>query len=254
MHQCPGTAQNDYGWGTVFADIDLDRDLDLFAVAGMGVPYKNHFYENLWPEMTHDGVTVELLDGTGSVIASQVTAGDGGYLFVDLAPGSDLVRVDASTLPVGFGPTFDFDGIDTPHRVGIELVAFEDERRVDFGYRYGIVAPPPPSLVCFDDGVSGDILGSLWQSADLGDADQGSSTIARGSLEVTADGTSLYQQTFTYAGSTLEPEEWTGGIVLREIDLALTHLSARIVDEVFGLHLRDDHAPSPRETRASAPP
>ena len=138
------------------------------------------------------GITVELLDGSGTVVASQLTGGDGGYLFTDLAPGAYLVRVDDDTLPTGFGPTYDFDGIDTPHRVLLDLAAFEDERRVDFGYRYGVVGPPPPGLVCFGDGFSGGALGSLWSSAHLGDADQGSATVAGGRLEVTADGTSLF--------------------------------------------------------------
>jgi hypothetical protein len=61
-----------------------------------------------------------------------------------------------------------------------------------------------------------------------------------------SDGTLIYEQTFTHAGSSLEPGEWTGGIILQETDVALSRLSKRVVDEVFALHLRDDHSLSSR--------
>ncbi|MHC4091613.1 MAG: beta strand repeat-containing protein [Planctomycetota bacterium] len=79
-----------------------------------------------------NGVTVELLDGSSTVIATQVTSGDGNYTFSNLLAGTYSVRIDSSTLPPGSVPTFDFDGIGTPHIAAVTLNA--DDLGVDFGY------------------------------------------------------------------------------------------------------------------------
>ncbi|MEP7012998.1 MAG: SdrD B-like domain-containing protein, partial [Acidobacteriota bacterium] len=81
-----------------------------------------------------NGVTVRLLDGTNAVIASQVTAGDGNYTFGNLAAGSYTVVVDSTTLPAGFGPTYDLDGVATPHRAAATLNMGQNRTDVDFGY------------------------------------------------------------------------------------------------------------------------
>ena len=47
------------------------------------------------------GVTVNLLDSTGKVIATTTTAADGSYVFVDLVPGNYAVEFDVTTLPEG---------------------------------------------------------------------------------------------------------------------------------------------------------
>src|SRR4028119_1269102 len=52
-------------------------------------------------EVGINGVTVELLDGSGDVLLSTVTAGDGGYTFAGLLPGTYNVRAVSSTLPGG---------------------------------------------------------------------------------------------------------------------------------------------------------
>src|SRR6185295_16555796 len=60
-------------------------------------------------EIGINGVTVELLDNGGNVIDTQVTAGDGNYLFDHLAAGNYSVRVVTSSLPAGYSQTFDLD-------------------------------------------------------------------------------------------------------------------------------------------------
>jgi protocatechuate 3,4-dioxygenase beta subunit len=81
------------------------------------------------------GVTVELVDGGGNVIASTVTGADGLYSFSNLAAGTYTVRVDASTLPGEGAPTFDLDDIATPDTAAVTLTAGQTRDDVDFGYR-----------------------------------------------------------------------------------------------------------------------
>lgn len=49
-----------------------------------------------------DGVTVQLEDGNSAIIATQVTAGGGKYLFTNLDPGTYSVHVVNKTLPAGY--------------------------------------------------------------------------------------------------------------------------------------------------------
>ncbi len=82
-----------------------------------------------------NGVTVQLLDGGGTTIASKVTAGDGNYSFTGLAAGTYTVHIVASTLPAGSSPTFDADGTATPDTATVSLTTGENRTDVDFGYR-----------------------------------------------------------------------------------------------------------------------
>ena len=82
-----------------------------------------------------NGVTVELLDHLGNVTASQVTSGDGNYLFGSLAADDYMVRVVASTLPTGLAQTYDLDGISSANITSFTLAAGQDKTNVDFGYR-----------------------------------------------------------------------------------------------------------------------
>jgi hypothetical protein len=82
-----------------------------------------------------NGVTVELLDAGGNVIATQVTSGDGNYLFANLTPGNYSVRVVSSTLPAGLTQTYDLDGTGTPHVATFPLGPGQNRTDVDFGYR-----------------------------------------------------------------------------------------------------------------------
>jgi hypothetical protein len=82
-----------------------------------------------------NGVTVELLDADGHIVATTTTGGDGGYTFDHLAPGSFTVRVNASTLPPGLAATYDLDGITTADQAAVTLAAGAHRTDVDFGYR-----------------------------------------------------------------------------------------------------------------------
>ncbi|WP_341405633.1 SdrD B-like domain-containing protein [Luteolibacter soli] len=68
------------------------------------------------------------------------TNASGNYLFTGLASGTYLVRVDNADIAaanVGYGPTYDIDGIATSYRASVTLGIAEDRTDVDFGFRVG---------------------------------------------------------------------------------------------------------------------
>ncbi|CAN5862804.1 hypothetical protein BH10CHL1_BH10CHL1_15890 [soil metagenome] len=79
-------------------------------------------------------VTVILSDGQGG-IKTTVTDANGIYGFTNLPAGAYTVSVDPTTLPVGLQPTFDLDGINTPHTTGATLTTGQIRTDVDFGYQ-----------------------------------------------------------------------------------------------------------------------
>jgi hypothetical protein len=85
------------------------------------------------PDLT--GVAVELVDGAGNLLASSSTNSAGIYGFSNLLAGSYTVRVVSATLPPGLTPTYDLDGIATPHTATLALSAGASRTDVDFGYR-----------------------------------------------------------------------------------------------------------------------
>jgi protocatechuate 3,4-dioxygenase beta subunit/regulation of enolase protein 1 (concanavalin A-like superfamily) len=86
-------------------------------------------------ETGYSGVTVQLLDGGGNVIATQVTNSSGNYYFTNVAAGTYTVKVVASTLPASATPTFDKDGVITPHTAVVTVSCNQHVLDVDFGYR-----------------------------------------------------------------------------------------------------------------------
>nr|MCH9647210.1 carboxypeptidase regulatory-like domain-containing protein [Deltaproteobacteria bacterium] len=101
--------------------------------------------DRVWEDLNGDGsqdvgevginnVTVNLLDGGAIVIDTQVTSGDGNYLFSGLPAGSYTVVVDATTLPGGLAQTFDLDGLATANQASLVLGDGENNALVDFGY------------------------------------------------------------------------------------------------------------------------
>ncbi|MHC4063753.1 MAG: SdrD B-like domain-containing protein [Planctomycetota bacterium] len=80
------------------------------------------------------GITIELRNAANAVIATQATDANGNYLFTGLLPGTYSADVDESTLPVGSVPTFDLDGIGTPHIATLTLSSGDSRLDVDFGY------------------------------------------------------------------------------------------------------------------------
>ncbi len=127
---------------TVTLGPDEDRDdVDFGYLAGLG-----SIGDRVWHDLDGDGVqdnpfnelgindvTVELLDGGGSVITSDVTSGDGDYFFGNLMAGTYTVRVDGTTLPEGFLQTFDIEG-PLDDQATVTLGPGEDRDDVDFGY------------------------------------------------------------------------------------------------------------------------
>ena len=88
-----------------------------------------------------NGITVELKNGGGTVIATTTTAGDGNYLFFNLAAGAYSVVVVSATLPAGYTPTYDLDGTATPHGAAVTLTTAQVRTDADFGYSR-------PSVTC----------------------------------------------------------------------------------------------------------
>jgi len=81
-----------------------------------------------------NGVTVQLFDSGGNLVATATTSGDGNYAFGGLFPGVYTVRVVASTLGSGFTPTYDLDGTATANQATVSLAASRSD--VDFGYHF----------------------------------------------------------------------------------------------------------------------
>jgi hypothetical protein len=82
-----------------------------------------------------NGVTVQLYDAAGNLLATKVTSGDGNYSFTNLLAGQYKVQVVSSTLPAGLTPSFDIDGTATPHTATVQLPGATNLNTVDFGYR-----------------------------------------------------------------------------------------------------------------------
>ncbi|MEM9598638.1 MAG: SdrD B-like domain-containing protein, partial [Acidobacteriota bacterium] len=86
------------------------------------------------------GVTVELRDGSGAVVATAVTADDGSYLFTGVAPGEYRARVAPSNFGGG-GPLDDYTVTQGPQSEGADISApvtlapGDVVTDVDFGYR-----------------------------------------------------------------------------------------------------------------------
>ncbi|MEM8930504.1 MAG: SdrD B-like domain-containing protein [Acidobacteriota bacterium] len=110
-------------------------------------------------EVGLEGVTVELVDAGGVVVATLVTGTDGIYLFEDVIPGTYSVRVDASTLPAGLDlPTYDLDGTATANVASVTVAEDEVRLDVDFGYQ--------ESVVCEDGNYRDDFATKSYSNQD----------------------------------------------------------------------------------------
>lgn len=118
----PGANKRDvdfgYGYnGSVGDTIWLDADLNGAQNGG---------------ESGISGITVTLQDGSGTVVATTTTDGNGKYLFNRLAPGTYSVLVSA--LPAGTVQTYDLDGVGSANKATFTLGAGVAKLDVDFGY------------------------------------------------------------------------------------------------------------------------
>jgi protocatechuate 3,4-dioxygenase beta subunit len=159
------------------------------------------------------GVTVNLLDATGAVVATQQTDATGRYLFDKLQPGDYRVEFVA---PDGYEFTAKDAGIasvdsDADRTTGrtdvINLDENEHIRTVDAGIVIKAAAVPDAVKVCEDKAIdfnvlandSGDglkLIGVSHETADL----QSEFSARGGKLSFTADGTVSYQGMTNYYG------------------------------------------------------
>ncbi|MEM6793158.1 MAG: SdrD B-like domain-containing protein [Acidobacteriota bacterium] len=170
------------------SDSRLDLDFGYQPTASIG--------DRVWLDLDGDGVqdsgeaglefvTVRLLDGAGTEVASQQTGADGLYLFADLAPGTYTVAVDPATLPTGTGAqTFDFDGLATADRATVTVAAGENQLEVDFGYTQADECEEGTFRDDFSTSSFGNQDGSLDWSADWVEEDPLSDGPGAGQVQV----------------------------------------------------------------------
>src|SRR5206468_1242348 len=85
-------------------------------------------------EVGINGVTVQLLNSGGTVIATTTTSGNGNYSFGGLFAGTYTVKVVTSTLGGTVTETYDLDGVSSANQATVNLAA--SRTYVDFGYHY----------------------------------------------------------------------------------------------------------------------
>ncbi|MCG8461367.1 MAG: hypothetical protein MI919_34210, partial [Holophagales bacterium] len=151
--------------GRVFLDLDGDGVFDV-GEPGIG--------------------GVDILAGASST----VTAADGTYT-VTVVAGTVTVAVDAADLGSANVPTGDPDGIGTPDTADITVAPWDVVAGADFGY----AEPGGPLAGCIVDDFEDGVLAPFWDSAFLGNADQGSVTESAGTLKIEGDGTTAYAGT-----------------------------------------------------------
>ncbi len=83
-------------------------------------------------------VRVELVNILNQVVATTVTDTWGNYLFANILPGSYRVQIDTTSLPddLAANPTFDEDGLATPHYSLVQVAAGDIHLTADFGYNW----------------------------------------------------------------------------------------------------------------------
>ncbi|HEX2644061.1 MAG TPA: SdrD B-like domain-containing protein [Thermoanaerobaculia bacterium] len=122
--------------------------------SGPSIPTTGSAGNRVWKDLDGDGiqdsgepglngVTVQLLNSSGTVLATQLTSGDGNYSFTGLSAATYRVKVVSSTLPSGLTPTYDLDGTGTAHFATFTLNDGQNRTDIDFGYRTPPACPSP---------------------------------------------------------------------------------------------------------------
>ncbi len=147
---------NNYGGDDDFFKVDVVR-IDASCTAEQTGSIGDRVWKDADADGVQDsgetginGVTVQLLNSSDTVIATQVTSGDGNYSFTGLAAGTYKVKVVSSTLPSGYVQTYDLDGTGTAHTATATLTTGQNRTDVDFGYR----AAPSCTAGYFKDAFS----------------------------------------------------------------------------------------------------
>ncbi len=205
-------------------DINIDLD-DCGTLGSVG--------NRVWTDTNGNGVqdsgeaglnnvTVQLLDSNGLAIASAITSGDGNYTFGGLVAGTYTVKIVTSTLPGGFGPTYDLDGVATASKATFTLASGANRTDVDFGYR--------PSLTVGD---------RVWKDANAnGLQDSGEVGISGVTVQLLNSGGTVIATTTTNSSGNYS----FGG-------LAAGTYTVKIVASSVGTN-----APRPSTSTASRPP
>ena len=142
-------------------NLDVIGDVSPVVLAAGATSSGNNFVEEqpasigdyVWLDENSNGVQdageagignvrVELFAANGStLLATTFTDANGGYLFVNLSPGSYVVKVATSgtgALATGLAanPTYDFDGIVSAHTAAVTVSAGQEFVAADFGYNW----------------------------------------------------------------------------------------------------------------------
>ena len=151
------------------------------------------------------GVVVQLTDSGGNTITT-TTDVNGGYLFTDLPAGTYTVTVDTMSMPTGLAanPTFDEDGIGTPHTSGVTVTDGEEHLTADFGYNWS----SPSETDTPNGSATGAIGDRIWIDAD-GDGvqDAGEAGIAGVPVQLFYDGDGDGVADEPYPGGTMTTDE-----------------------------------------------
>ncbi|MGH1506512.1 MAG: SdrD B-like domain-containing protein, partial [Acidimicrobiales bacterium] len=138
--------------------------------------------------------TVELLDGTGTVIATTTTDGAGAYAFTGVAAGDHTVRIVSATLPSNVTtPSADRDAtLDGQTTVTVPAGGVIDD--ADFGYE------PDPTTGSIVVEVFADIDGNATQDGADPDLSGVTVELLDNSGTVVATGVTAADGTFTFSG------------------------------------------------------
>jgi len=156
----PGAALGDRVW--------LDEDSD--GVQDAGEPG----IANVKVTATWAGPDGDLGTTGDNVTYTTWTDAEGRYIFTNLPAGNYQVTVDTSTLAGGLAanPTFDLNGIGTPHTATLSLTAGQTFTQADFGYNWAATTD-------VDNGTgTGAIAGTIWSDAGDGVLNPGEAGLA----------------------------------------------------------------------------
>ena len=153
-------------------DVDADGTIDAGEPGLQGVTVQLVWFGN-------DGV----LGGGDDITRTTTTDTNGDYLFSGLAAGNFAVSVITASLPTGLqDPTYDSDGVGTPHTTAVTLIetpAAMIRNDVDFGYT-GTASVGDTVFFDFDEsgtqnngepGIAGVTVTLVWEGFNAGFAD-----------------------------------------------------------------------------------
>ncbi len=158
--------------------------------------------DRVWYDVDGDGldgagesglgdVTVQLYDGHGFRLPFTTTGAAGAYAFDQLTAGTYVVEVHPGSLPADImTPTFDADGVATMDWVTVTLADGESNLGIDFGYTTD--NDGPPVNLCEAHTFDQAPVDPSWTLTTLGDADVAGMEVTDGELQLTGNGSSLF--------------------------------------------------------------